>query len=168
MTIYEVVEFLTSDEVNGFFLPFKILAVLVALAFIYGANYYYRKQELSILDWRRKYNHFFHMTTPPDSKTVPERFQEILNFLNKKNQLDTKMALIKNQYLIEDILKKLEIPMEVIDDTPEEKLPDAATYRLLSEIADKVKKDPSYDVNIEMVRKLFISMRDSLLKIGMI
>ena len=116
------------------------------------------------MEWRRKYDHFFHQTSPSETKTIPQRFQNVIELLNKKNQLDTKMALIKNQYLIQDILKELEIPVEVLEETPDEKLPNAGAFKLLIEAADKVKKDPSYSVNIEKTRDLFIIMRDSLIE----
>lgn len=166
--MYDFVAFLTSNEVNDFLLPFKILAVLTALAFMFGANFYYRKEELEVLEWKRKYDNFIHQTSPMDTKTIPQRFQEIIDLLNKKNQLDVKMALIKNQYLIFDILKKLEIPSEILEEVSDEKLPDARTFKLLIEVSDRVKQDPSYSVNIEKTRDLFIIMRDSLLETGII
>ncbi|BFT94650.1 MAG: hypothetical protein MNSN_06470 [Minisyncoccus archaeiphilus] len=168
MTITEVVTFLTSDTLNSFLLPFKIIAVLTAIAFVWGANYYYRKQELNILDWRRKYNHFFHQTSPDDVKTIPQRFQIVIDHLNKKTQLETKTALLKNGFLIQDILKKLEIPVETLEEVSSDKLPNARDFKLLLEIADRVRQDPAYSVNIEKVRDLFISMRDSLLEVGVL
>ncbi|MDD4409448.1 MAG: hypothetical protein PHW52_02220 [Candidatus Pacebacteria bacterium] len=168
MSISDVVTFLASDGLNNFLLPFKVLAVLTVLAFMYMSNYYYRKQEFNIMEWRRKYNHFSHQTSPAETKTIPQRFQQVIDLLNKKNQLDTKMALLKNQNLILDILKKLNIPMEKLDDITEEDLPNASAFKLLIDSADKVSRDPSLSVNIEKTRELFILMRDSLLEIGII
>lgn len=168
MDIYEVIDFLTSDKVNDFLFPFKFLAALTAIGFVWGANYYYRKQELNILDWRRKKEHLLKQSSSMDKKTIPQRFQIVIECLNKKNQLDVKIALLKNYYLIQDILKELKIPEEQLTEITDEKLPNAKSFKVLMEIAEKVKNDSTYSVNIEKVRDLFISMRDSLMKIGVI
>jgi hypothetical protein len=168
MSIEELNLFLTSPELNNFLLPFKIVAVLLAIAFIYGANKYYKIEEFAVSEWIRKYNHFFHLKSPAETKTIPERFQNIVDLINKKNQIDTKMALIKNEYLLWDILKELKIPEETLGEVSEEQLPNAMAIKELIEIADKVKHDPAYTVNIEKSRELFILLRDTLIKLRII
>ncbi|MDD5639751.1 MAG: hypothetical protein PHR47_03050 [Candidatus Pacebacteria bacterium] len=168
MFIKELNSFLTSVELNNFLLPFKILAVILAIAFIYGANKYYKMEKFAVSEWIRKYNHFFHLKSPAETKTIPERFQNIIDLINKKNQIDTKMALIKNQYLLWDILKEMELTEETLGETSEEKFPNIDAIKELITIADKIKQDPSYTVNIGKTRELFILMRDTLIKLRII
>jgi hypothetical protein len=168
MFIEELNFFLTSTELSNFLLPFKILAVILAIAFFYGANKYYKIEKFAISEWLRKYNHFFHLKSPVETKTIPERFQNIIDLINKKNQIDTKMALVKNQYLLWDILKEMKLTEEMLSELSEEQFPNVEAIRDLIEIADKVKQDPSYTVNIGRSRELFILMRDSLIKLHII
>lgn len=168
MTIEELNLFLTSSELDNFLLPFKILAVLIAIVFIYGANKYYIIEEFAVSEWIRKFNHFFHLKSPAETKTIPQQFQNIVDLINKKNQIDIKMALVKNQYLLWDILKKLKYTEEQLKELSEEEFPNVDAIIDLIEIADKAKQDPSYEVNIEKVRNLFILMRDSLIKLNII
>jgi len=168
MSIEELNLFLTSNDLNNFLLPFKILAVILAIAFFYGANKYYKIEEFAVSEWVRKFNHFFHMTSPVEAKTIPERFQAAIDLINKKNQIDTKAAVVKTQYLLWDILKKLEIPEEMLGEVTDEQLPNAPAIKELIDIADKAKQDPAYVVNIEKVRELFILMRDTLIKLKII
>ncbi|MCK9578260.1 hypothetical protein M0R01_02080 [bacterium] len=168
MSIEELNLFLTSSELNNFLLPFKILAVFFAAAFLYGANKYYKMEQFGISEWIRKFNHFFHMSSPAEAKTFPERFQEIVNLINKKNQIDTKAALLKTEYLVWDILKKIKISEETLEDVTEEQLPNAKALKSLIDTADKVRQDPAYSVNIEKTRESFILMRDTLIKLKII
>lgn len=168
MDINDLVTFLTSSELNSYLLPFKVLAVLVAIVFIYGAYKYTLLEEINITEWRRKYSNFFTQTSPAEKKDFAQRFQEIVDLLNKKTQISTKAALIKNQYLLQDILKKIDFPEETLGELSDEQLPNAEALKVLILSADKVKQDPAYLVNIEKTKELFIVMRDTLLKIGII
>ncbi|MCK9393441.1 MAG: hypothetical protein WCX30_02835 [Candidatus Paceibacterota bacterium] len=168
MFIDELNLFLTSTELNNFLLPFKVLSVILAIAFIYGANKYYKIEKFAVSEWVRKYNHFFHLKSPAETKTIPERFQNIIDLINKKNQIDTKMALVKNQYLLWDILKEMKLTEEMLGELSEEQFPNVSAVKDLIEIADYVKQDPSYTVNIGRTRELFILMRDSLIKLHII
>lgn len=168
MSINDVVLFLTSDQLNDYLLPFKILAVLVSLVFMYGAYRYNKMQELNIGEWKRKYAHFFHETSPEETKDFAQRFQDIVGLINKKNQLDTKMAILKSQNLLDDILKKMDLTGDILGELSDDKFPNAPAMKVLIDSADKVRRDPAYLVNIEKTKELFIAMRDTLLKIGII
>ncbi|MFA6252464.1 MAG: hypothetical protein WCX74_03620 [Candidatus Paceibacterota bacterium] len=168
MSIEEINLFLTSTELRNFLLPFKIIAVFLAIAFLYGANKYYKIEKFAVSEWIRKYNHFFHMTSPAETKAFPQRFQAIVDLVNKKNQIDIKSALLKSQYLLWDVFKKLKISEEMLNEVSEEQLPNAKAMKELIETADKVKHDPAYSVNIEKARELFILMRDTLIKLNII
>jgi hypothetical protein len=166
MTINDITQFLESNSLTQFLLPFKIVAITVSIVFIYGIVYYNIKDGTLISDAKRRTKDFlsFQKYTPP--KSFANRAKEISILLDNKNY---KKAILATEVLFFEILKRYEHKGKtLLLMTDDVNTPNRDSLRRLAEIAEQMKKDKSYMPDIDELDSLYSTFEDSLIKFGVI
>jgi hypothetical protein len=166
MTINDITKLLESSELSDFLLPFKIVAILVSLAFIYIIFYYHFKDGTVVNDVRRRVKDFlsFQRYTPP--KSFLNRSKEISALLDNK---DYRRAVLETETLFFELLKRFEYKGKTLREMAEDPdTPNRENLIRLSEIAEQMKKDRSYLPDMDELDKLYSTFEDSLIKFGVI
>ncbi|MFA5431456.1 MAG: hypothetical protein WC319_01055 [Candidatus Paceibacterota bacterium] len=166
MTINDIVQFLESDNLTQFLLPFKIVAIIVSIVFIYGIAYYNFKDGTLVNDAKRRIKDFlsFQKYTPP--KSFSNRAKEISALIDNKNY---KKAILETETLFFEILKRYgHNEKTLLLMTDDINTPNRESLRRLAEIAEQIKKDSSCTIDIEELDFLYSTFEDSLIKFGVI
>ncbi|MDD5098292.1 MAG: hypothetical protein PHD31_01060 [Candidatus Pacebacteria bacterium] len=166
MDVIELTKFIESQEFSSFLFPFKLLALVVSVVFIYGL-YYYLKDQASILDdSKRRAKDFlsFQKFIPPVSYVNAAK--EISYLLNKK-QYET--AILKTEVLFIKALKRFGYKGNDLKElASDENVPDREDLIKLADIAKQVRKEKGYRVDITEIEKLFESYEDALMRLDII
>jgi len=166
MTTNEIIQALEAREVVSFFYPFKVVFILVAALLLFGIAYYYIKQGVILNDVKRRTKDFlsFQRYTPPRSFST--RCREINNMLDKG---DHKRAVLRMEELFYELLKRFNYAGKTLGQMVEDpSVPDGENLKRLAEIADGVKKDRNYSLDVEEIDRLFESYEETLRKFGVI
>lgn len=166
MTINDVTKFLESNDLSGFLLPFKIVAILISLFLIYAILYYHFKDGTVVNDIKRRVKDFvsFQRYTPP--KSFLNRSKEISALLDNK---EYRRAILATENLFFELLKRFEYKGKTLREMVEDPdTPNRDNLIRLSEIAEQMKKDRSYVPELDELDKLYSTFEDSLIKFGVI
>lgn len=166
MTINDITQFLESRTLSQFFLPFKIVAILLSVYFLYAIAYYNIKDGTLIEDSKRRIKDFlsFQKYTPP--KSFANRAREISALLDEKKY---KKAILETETLFYQILKRYghkEKSLLLMTEDPD--TPNRESLRRLAEIAEEIKKNSAVVLNLDELDKLYSTFEDSLIKFGVI
>lgn len=166
MTINDITQFLESNSLTQFLLPFKIVAITISIIFIYGIAYYNLKDGTLVNDAKRRTKDFlsFQRYTPP--KSFSNRAKEISALIDDKNY---RKAILETEILFFEILKRYgHKEKSLLEMTEDIDTPNRDSLRRLAEIAEQMKKNHSYLPEIEELDKLYSTFEDSLIKFGVI
>lgn len=166
MTTNEIIQVLESKEVVGFFYPFKVVFIIVTLMLLFGIAYYYVRQKGVLFDIKRRTKDFlsFQRYTPPRSFST--RCREINNMLDKG---DHKRAVLRMEELFYELLKRFNYSGKTLKQMVEDpSVPDGENLKILAEVAEGLKKDRNYSINVEEMDRLFESFEETLRKFGVI
>ncbi len=172
MSLEQINNFLSSAELNSALLPFKIVFILITIAFIILYLYYLIKQFFLLANQRRMFKDFMHPSF--DQTTyIYNRWQQILEFLKKKNDLDYKLAVINMEGMLYDIFKALKYQgkdlKELLPEIREKnKFKSAETIEAIVYLSGKLKNDPTYKIDPEIAERLAIDIKDILTKLKII
>ena len=166
MTTNEIIQILESKEVVGFFFPFKVVFILVILMLLFGIAYYYIRQGIILQDVRRRTKDFlsFQRYTPPRSFST--RCKEINNMFDKG---DHRRAVLRMEELFYELLKRFNYSGKNLRQMVEDpSVPNGENLKRLAEIAEGLKKDKNYSIDIEELDNLLESFEETLRKFGVI
>jgi hypothetical protein len=166
MTTNDIIQALEVKELVSFFYPFKVVFILVSALLIFGIAWYYIKQGIILNDVKRRTKDFlsFQRYTPPRSFST--RCREINNMLDKG---DYKRATMRMEELFYELLKRYNYSGKTLKQMVEDpSIPDVDNLRRLAEVAEGLKKDRNYSIDIEELDKLFESFDRTLEKFGVI
>ncbi|MFZ3054771.1 MAG: hypothetical protein WA091_02205, partial [Minisyncoccales bacterium] len=145
---------------------FKVVFILVSAMLIFGIAYYYIVHGTILNDAKRRTKDFlsFQRYTPPRSFST--RCREINNMLDKG---DHRRAILRMEDLFFELLKRYNYSgktlMQMVQDPS---VPDGENLKRLAEVAEGLKKDRNYVIDIEELDKLFESFEETLRKFGVI
>lgn len=166
MTINNILQFLESSTLSSFLLPFKIVAIIVSLVFLYAIAYYFFKDGQIFNDIKRRTKDFlsFQRYTPP--KSFLNRSKEISVLLDEKKY---RKAILETEILFLGLLKRFNYKGKtLIEMTEDIDTPNRESLRRLAEIAEQMRKDRSYLPELEELDRLYSSFEDTLIKFGVI
>lgn len=167
MTINDITQFLESRTLSSFLLPFKVVALLLSAAFLYGIAYYNIKDGTLINDSKRRIKDFlsFQKYTPP--KSFQNRAKEISALLDEKKY---RKAILETEVLFFEILKRYDHKEKTLYLMTEADMdiPNRDSLRRLAEIAEEMKKNKTYTVNLDELDELYSNFEDSLVKFGVL
>jgi len=121
---------------------------------------------------RRMFKDFMHPSF--DQTTyIYNRWQQILEFLKKKNDLDYKLAVINMEGMLYDIFKAFKYQgndlKELLPEIREKnKFKSAETIEAIVYLSGKLKNDPTYKIDPEIAERLAIDIKDILTKLKII
>jgi ABC-type protease/lipase transport system fused ATPase/permease subunit len=98
----DILQFLESSELSDFLFPFKVLFIVISIAFIFAIFYYYIKAGFLIATTKRRINDFLSFQKFDSKKILTQRAKKISTFLNKR---DYKRAILMMEELLIDALK---------------------------------------------------------------
>lgn len=172
MDLEQINNFLSSTELNSALLPFKVVFILITIAFMILSAYYLIKQVFFLAEKNRIFKDF--MRPSFDQSTyIYNRWKQILNFLAKKTDLDYKAAIMNMEGMLYDIFKALKYQggdlKELLPEIREKnKFKGAETIEAIVYLSGKLKNDPTYRIDPEITEKLAIDIKDILTKLKII
>lgn len=166
MTTTELIQMIENKELAEFLFPFKALFIFMTLLLLFAINWYFFKQKGIWNDMKRRTKDFlsFQRFTPPRSFST--RCREINNMLDKG---DHRRAILRMEELFYELLKRFNYSGKTLRQMVEDpSVPDGENLKRLAEVAEEVKKNKQYSVNIEEMDRLFESFEGTLKKFGVI
>lgn len=165
MTIQEINSFLTSNELNDFLFPLKLIFILLSLAMVCLTIYYLFRQSFLLGETRRKFKNFFSSQDFSVQSDLFNQWKEIKELLLKEDQISYKVIINKSANLFFDILEKSNMSDKSIDDLDERHIPNIQVIKEIINISFKLKKDPTIDVDIPRIKELISSFEETLQKL---
>jgi len=166
MTTTELIQIIENKELTDFLFPFKGLFIFMTLLLLFALIWYFFRQQVIWNDVKRRTRDFlsFQRFTPPRSFST--RCKEINNMLDKG---DHRRAILRMEELFYELLKRFNYSGKTLKQMVEDpSVPDGENLKRLAEVAEEVRKDRQYSVNIEEMDKLFESFEGTLKKFGVI
>ncbi len=169
MDINTITQFLESRELSDFLFPWKILAFIISIFFLFGIGYYYKKQGFILKDAKRRITDFlsFQKFTPP--KSFLNRSDEVWELLQKK---DYRRAVLRGESLFHALLHRfgyLGGDLAEIVSTPDaENIPNVEDLRKLAATAEIAKKNKLYTIGDDEAKGIFNTFEDTLRKLDVI
>lgn len=164
--IDDILKFLESSELFEFLFPFRILFLIISIAFIFAIFYYYFKMDYIHPVAKRRVNDFLSFQKF-DSKTMfTKRSKKISTFLNKK---DYKKAILMMEELLIDVLKnKGTVGLNLFEMIENSSIADIEGIKDIYTIAEEIKEGHGYILNMEELQKLFDSCEEALRRLEII
>ncbi|MFA5228407.1 MAG: hypothetical protein WC446_01475 [Candidatus Paceibacterota bacterium] len=159
-------QFLESSELFGFLFPFKLLFLIISVAFIFAIFYYFTKVGFLTADSKRRINDFLSFQKFDSKIIFTRRAKKISTFLNKK---DYKRAILMMEELLIDVLNSEKINgnnlFEMIENSP---IDDIEGIKNIYTISEEIKDGQGYILNMEELQKLFDSCEEALRRLKII
>lgn len=169
MAITEIIQFLESKSLSDFLFPWKILALIVSVFFLYGIIYYFTKQEVILNDSKRRIKDFLSFQRFAPSRSYFNRAQEVSNLLKRE---DYKRAILRSEAIFYDLLKQFgyvgQSLSEIVNSNQSSEIPNLDDMQKMAAAAQEIKKNKNYVVNIEQMKDIFDSFEDTLRKMDVI
>ena len=160
MTVYDVLSFLESQELYDFLFPWKVVFLIVTVAFIFAIIYYFNKKGFLPAEEKRRIQDFLSFQRFDPNRIFQMRSKKIASFLNKK---DYKRAILMMEELLIDVLKKENIKgdnlLELIENSSVSNIPELKNIYTISE---EIKEGQGYILNLEELERLFASCEEAL------
>ena len=172
MTINDVNVFLTSHQLNSWLLPFKIVFLLISIIFLALIIYYVTKQVYLIAEKRRILTDFKSPSLDIRTYTL-NRWKQIIVALRKQDEMNYKLAVTNLESMLYDVFKELKYAGkdlgEMLPQIEEQKaFKNPETADTLVYLANKIKLDPAYKIDPEIIEKLASEVNDFLMELKVI
>lgn len=172
MTLDDINNFLTSSQLNGSLLPFKIVFLLVSIFFIVLISYYVIKQVFLVAEKRRILTDFQNPSIDIRTYTI-RRWKQIIVALRKKDEINYKLAVINMESMLYDIFKELKYQgkdlNEMLPQIAEQKpFANPETVDALVYLASKIKVDPAYKIDPQIIEKMASEVNNFLVELKLI
>ena len=162
----DVLQFLESSELSEFLFPFKVLLLIISVAFIFATIYYIVKVSFLIPTVKRRIGDFLSFQKFDSKNILAKRAKKISTFLNKK---DYKRAILMMEELLIDALKekgtKGDNLYKMIENSS---IVDIEGIKNVYTIAEEIKEGQGYILNLEELQKLFDSCEEALRRLKII
>lgn len=166
MSTNELIQLIENQELGEFLYPFKVLFILVTFILLFALVYYFFAEKVIWNDVKRRTRDFlsFQRFTPP--RTFSVRCREINNMLDRG---DYRRAVLRMEELFYELLKRFNYAGRTLKQMVEEpSVPDGENLKRLAEIADGLRKDRNYSIDMEELQVLFDSFEETLKRFGVI
>ena len=166
MDVIELTKFIGSKEFISFVFPFKLLAFIVSVMFIYGIYYYLKDQAGIVADSKRRAQDFLSFQKYSPTVSYVNAAKEISYLLNNKKY---ETAILKTEILFIKALKRFGYKGNDLKDlASDENVPNREDLIKLADIAKQVRKEKGYKVDVNEIEKLFDSYEDALMRLDII
>lgn len=161
-----ILQFLESSELSDFLFPFKVLFIIISIAFIFAILYYYIKVGFLVATNKRRINDFLSFQKFDSKKILTQRAKKISTFLNKR---DYKRAILMMEELLIDALKDKGVRGDNLYKMIENSsIADIGEIKNVYTIAEEIKEGQGYILNMEELQKLFDACEEALRKLEII
>jgi hypothetical protein len=161
-----ILQFLESSELSDFLFPFKVLFIIISIAFIFAILYYYIKVGFLVATNKRRINDFLSFQKFDSKKILTQRAKKISTFLNKR---DYKRAILMMEELLIDALKDKGVKGDNLYKMIENSsIADISGIKDVYTIAEEIKEGQGYILNMEELQKLFDACEEALRRLEII
>jgi len=161
-----ILQFLESSELSDFLFPFKVLFIIISIAFIFAILYYYIKVGFLVATNKRRINDFLSFQKFDSKKILTQRAKKISTFLNKR---DYKRAILMMEELLIDALKDKGVRGDNLYKMIENSsIADIGEIKNVYTIAEEIKEGQGYILNMEELQKLFDACEEALRRLEII
>jgi hypothetical protein len=161
-----ILQFLESSELSDFLFPFKVLFIIISIAFIFAILYYYIKAGFLTATTKRRINDFLSFQKFDSKKILTQRAKKISTFLNKR---DYKRAILMMEELLIDALKDKGVKGDNLYKMIENSsIADIGEIKNVYTIAEEIKEGQGYILNMEELQKLFDACEEALRRLEII
>jgi len=164
--IDDILQFLESSELFEFLFPFKLLFIIISIAFIFAIFYYFIKVGFLTADAKRRVNDFLSFQKFDSKKILIKRAKKISSFLNKRDY--KKAILMMEELLIEALRNKGTIGVNLYEMIENSSIADIEGIKDIYTIAEEIKEGQGYILNMEELQKLFDSCEEALKRLEII
>ena len=162
----DILQFLESSELSDFLFPFKVLFIIISIAFIFAIFYYFIKVEFLTATIKRRVNDFLSFQKFDSKKVLTQRAKKISTFLNKR---DYKRAILMMEELLIDALKDKGVRGDNLYKMIENSsIADISEIKDVYTIAEEIKEGQGYILNMEELQKLFDACEEALRRLEII
>jgi hypothetical protein len=174
MTFNDINNFLISQELSDFLLPFKVVAIIVSIFFIIYIAYYVIMQPYVLVSSpRRAYSDFSEKAVIDRRRYTLTRWREIIKAMQKKDEINYKLAVLNMDGMLFDIFKALKYQGldlgEMLTEIREKKVFDnPETPETIYYLSRKMRNDPSYKIDPQVIEQLATEVSNFLIKIKLI
>ncbi len=169
MVITEITQFLESQYLSDFLFPFKVLAFLLSVIFLYGISYYFRKQGVVLNDTKRRIKDFLSFQRFAPSRSYFNRAQEVSALLKSG---EYKRAILRSEAIFYDLLKQFGYVgnslSEIVNSNQADGIPNVDDMKKMAAVAEEIRKNKKYVADIDLMRDIFDSFEDTLRKMDVI
>jgi len=170
---------LTSPDLSGFLLPFKIVAIIVSIIFAFYIAYYAINQVFMIGDRRRMIGDFFSKRNFTYQEEIFNRWKVVEKVVNKEEAdedvlaINLKLAIVSLESLLFDMFKAFKYEgadlRELLPQLSQRKeFGNPEVMEAIIYLSDKIKADPNYKINPEIVKKIVEDVKAILIKLKII
>ena len=164
--VNDILQFLESSELSDFLFPFKVLFIIISIAFIFAIFYYFIKVEFLTATIKRRVNDFLSFQKFDSKKVLTQRAKKISTFLNKR---DYKRAILMMEELLIDALKDKGVRGDNLYKMIENSsIADISEIKDVYTIAEEIKEGQGYILNMEELQKLFDACEEALRRLEII
>jgi hypothetical protein len=161
-----ILQFLESSELSDFLFPFKVLFIIISIAFIFAILYYYIKVGFLVATNKRRINDFLSFQKFDSKKILTQRAKKISTFLNKR---DYKRAILMMEELLIDALKDKGVKGDNLYKMIENSsIAYISGIKDVYTIAEEIKEGQGYILNMEELQKLFDACEEALRRLEII
>lgn len=165
MIVYDILQFLESQELYNFLFPWRILFIVITIFFIFAIFYYSIKLDL-LKESKRRIKDFLSFQKFNSTAIFAKRCKKISTFLNKK---DYKKAILMMEELLVDVLiSKGVIGENLIEMIEKSEISDIPKIKEIYAIAEEIKEGQGYILNINELQELFDSCEEALKRLNII
>ncbi len=166
MTRYDILNFLESEGLYSFLWPWKVLFIVITIAFIFAIFYYIRKAGYLPKEMNRRIGDFLSFQKNKSEQIFVNKYKSISGFFLKK---DYKRAILMMEELFISVFNHLEVKgddlLEMVNNSS---ISEMEEIRNLYIIAEEIKSGRGYILNLEELEKLFKSCEEALKKLKII
>jgi len=161
-----ILQFLESSELSDFLFPFKVLFIVISIAFIFAILYYFVKVGFLTATIKRRVGDFLSFQKFDSKKILTQRAKKISTFLNKR---DYKRAILMMEELLIDALKDKGVKGDNLYKMIENSsIADISGIKDVYTIAEEIKEGQGYILNMEELQKLFDACEEALRRLEII
>ncbi|MDK2948908.1 MAG: hypothetical protein PWQ56_73 [Patescibacteria group bacterium] len=158
--IDDILQFLESSELFEFLFPFKVLFIIISIAFIFAIFYYFIKVDFLTAGAKRRINDFLSFQKFDSKNILTKRAKKISSFLNKRDY--KKAILMMEELLIEALKNKGTVGVNLYEMIENSSIADIEGIKDIYTIAEEIKEGQGYILNMEELQKLFDSCEEAL------
>ncbi len=162
----DILQFLESSELFEFLFPFKVLFLIISIAFIFAIFYYFTQVGFLTATSKRRVNDFLSFQKFDSKNILNKRAKKISSFLNKRDY--KKAILMMEELLIEALRNKGTVGGNLYEMIENSSISDIEGIKDIYTIAEEIKEGQGYILNMEELQKLFDSCEEALKRLEII